>query len=79
MRDRKTDAHRKAAERKLGRRLKPGEDVHHKDENKANNAEDNLEPLSHGAHAAVTNRSRATGLHKLRKALTMHERGEKLY
>ena len=34
--------HRKAAEKKLGRKLKKGEVVHHKDRNKQNNSSDNL-------------------------------------
>jgi hypothetical protein len=37
--------HRINAERKIGRRLKPGEQVHHKDENKHNNEEDNLQVI----------------------------------
>ena len=77
MRDRKSDSHRTIATRAAGRKLAPGEDVHHKDGNKANNTPANLEPLPHGKHAAETNRTR--GLNKLRKALTMHDRGEKLY
>lgn len=34
--------HRWAAERKLGRKLRAGEVVHHKDRNKINNAQSNL-------------------------------------
>jgi len=34
--------HRKVAETKLGRKLIPGEVVHHKDRNKQNNAPNNL-------------------------------------
>jgi hypothetical protein len=34
--------HRWVAEKKLGRRLRPGEVVHHKDRNKLNNSPDNL-------------------------------------
>lgn len=34
--------HRMVAEEKLGRRLKKGETVHHKDENKLNNSPDNM-------------------------------------
>lgn len=37
--------HRVVAERMLGRELKPGEVVHHKDGNKLNNLESNLEVL----------------------------------
>jgi hypothetical protein len=34
--------HRIEAEKKIGRKLKPSEQVHHKDENPQNNAHDNL-------------------------------------
>ncbi|NOZ35667.1 MAG: hypothetical protein GXO80_10265 [Chlorobi bacterium] len=34
--------HRKVVEKKLGRKLKKGEVVHHKDRNKKNNSADNL-------------------------------------
>ena len=39
-------AHRVIMEAKLGRKLRPGEVVHHKDENRLNYSEDNLELLS---------------------------------
>jgi len=45
--------HREVMEDKLGRKLKPGELVHHKDENKLNNDSDNLElstSIKHGKH-----------------------------
>jgi len=45
--------HRQVMEEKLGRKLKPGELVHHKDENKLNNDPDNLElsnSIKHGKH-----------------------------
>lgn len=38
--------HRLVAEQKLGRRLKPGELVHHKNEVKTDNSPDNLEVVS---------------------------------
>lgn len=44
--------HRIEAEKKIGRKLKPGEVVHHKDNNKLNNAHDNLEVLSSQAEHA---------------------------
>lgn len=71
MRDRPTDAHEKVIP------IKEGEIRHHKDEDKSNNAPSNLEPVDRGKHTADHNRAR--GLGKLRKALTMHRRGEKLY
>jgi len=45
-------AHRIVAEQKLGRPLRPGEIVHHEDENKLNAASDNIEVLpSQSEHA----------------------------
>jgi hypothetical protein len=43
--------HRLVAEQKLGRRLMPGELVHHDDEIKGNNAGDNLGPTTRPEHA----------------------------
>lgn len=42
--------HRVIAEKMLGRRLKRGEIVHHKDGDKANNKKSNLEVLTHHEH-----------------------------
>ncbi len=44
--------HRLVAEQKLGRRLLPGEEPHHVDENKQNNHPDNLEILTEAEHRA---------------------------
>lgn len=71
MRDRKSDAHMKVLT------VKPNEVRHHKDENKENNAPDNLEPKDRGKHTSEHNKNR--GLSRLRKSLTMDKRGEKLY
>jgi hypothetical protein len=43
--------HREVLEQKIGRKLKPGELSHHKDDNKLNNDPDNLELTSHSKHA----------------------------
>lgn len=48
--------HRLVAEQKLGRRLTPEEIAHHDDENKSNNAPDNIEPLPSKAHHAAAHR-----------------------
>lgn len=77
MRDRKSDAHRTTTERRLGRKLGPDEIVHHGDEDKSNNSPDNLSVEGRADHTRRHNRTRSLG--KLRKALTMHKRGEKLY
>lgn len=45
-------------EAKLGRKLKPDEDVHHRDGDKLNCDPGNLEALGHAAHGAVSNKQR---------------------
>jgi hypothetical protein len=77
MRDRKSDTHRKVAEKVAGRKLGPNEIVHHKDEDKANNSDANLAVEPRGTHTAAHNRSR--GLSKLRASLRMHRDGKKIY
>ena len=42
--------HRIVAEQKIGRKLKKGEQVHHKDDNRENNNPDNLKVTKSGAH-----------------------------
>ena len=77
MRDRKSDAHRKVAEAKVGRRLRTNEVVHHKDEDKNNNVDTNLEVEGRGAHTAAHNRTRHVS--KLRSSLRMVREKRKLY
>ena len=72
MRDRKSDKHRKIAN------ARPGEDVHHIDGNKENNAQGNLEKKSHSAHSKQT-AGEAPRLRALKRTLTMPARKEKLY
>lgn len=45
--------HRLKVEKKLGRKLRPDEHVHHKDENKDNNNGHNLAPMNRGEHTRV--------------------------
>lgn len=77
MRDRKSDAHRKAGARKAGRELGSNEIVHHKDEDKTNNADTNLEVVPRGKHTSDHNKNRE--LSKLRASLRMVKEGKKLY
>jgi hypothetical protein len=77
MRDRKNDHHRRVVESRLGRKLKTDEVVHHKDEDKTNNADTNLEAEGRGKHTADHNRARP--LSKLRGALRMVRERRKLY
>lgn len=78
MRDRKNDTtHRQIASRAAGRKLTPNEVAHHLDEDKSNNASSNLLVESRSAHTKRHNRTRSLG--RLRKALTMAKRGERLY
>jgi len=77
MRDRKSDAHRKVAEQKVGRKLGPNEIVHHADEDKDNNANDNLTVEERGRHTSSHNRNRHVS--RLRESLRMVHKGRKLY
>lgn len=56
--------HRLVAESKLGRRLLPGEVVHHQDGDKTNNDPSNLEVVDSIAHHAFEHRSVERGLRK---------------
>lgn len=54
--------HRLVAEEKIGRRLLPGEQVHHVDHNKKNNDPANLEVEESAAHHRVAHRRRGASL-----------------
>jgi DNA-binding transcriptional regulator YiaG len=49
----KKDEHRHKVEQKLGRKLSFNEVVHHKDRNKANNSDDNLEIIARADHSRL--------------------------
>lgn len=77
MRDRPNERHRTLTEAELGRKLGRDEIVHHRDEDKANNAKDNREVVPRGKHTSDHNRGR--GLSKLRAALRMVKEKKVLY
>lgn len=77
MRDRKSDAHRQIASRAAGRKLTKGEVVHHLNEDKDDNRKENLAIQPHSKHTATHNRTRHVS--RLRKALAMVKKGERLY
>ena len=78
-RDRKGNDHRKAAELKLGRPIKPGHDIDHRDENKANNNPANLQELPHDEHSKLTGSKGRRSLRAIQKALAMPSQRKKLY
>lgn len=55
--------HRLVAEKKIGRRLLPTEDVHHRDGNKQNNAPENLDVVTRAEHR-FEHREKESGLRK---------------
>lgn len=78
MRDRQDDTtHRANAAGTLGRPLRPGEIVHHRDEDKANSSPANLTVQTRSAHTTQHNQSRT--LSKLRAALRMVRERKKLF
>ena len=80
MRDRKSDTtHRDALSRKLGRPLAPGELADHRDGDKDNNAPANLEVTTRSAHSKRHADPAVKTQMKIKRALTMVRRGEKIY
>lgn len=75
MRDRPSDTHRRVLEAKLGRTLKPNEVADHADEDKTNNAPENLSAQDRGAHTARHNATR--GVSKLHHVLRITQGKEK--
>ena len=71
MRDRKSDKHMTVVP------AGPGMIRHHKNEIKEDNSPDNLGVMARGAHTTLHNKTRELG--KLRKALSMPQRKERLY
>ena len=63
--------HRIVAEGIIGRKLKPGEEVHHKDGNKLNNLPDNLEVVKDRHHHMVFHRKGNKALRMPNEANTM--------
>jgi hypothetical protein len=61
----------------LGRPLEPWEDVHHKDENKANNNPDNLEVKSHGRHTTEHRKGKRGNTKGQKLTLTDDERASR--
>ena len=55
---RRVKKHRHMVEKHIGRRLRPHEDVHHKNGVKTDNRLENLEVLSHSQHSTITNLDR---------------------
>jgi hypothetical protein len=76
MRDRKNENYRDAVP---GGPPGKGKVVHHKDENKANDAPSNLASEDRGAHTAHHKSGVGRRLTKLKRALTMEARREKIY
>ena len=58
--------HRKIIEKKIGRKLKPGEIIHHKDHNPLNNSVSNLEIVTLEEHNIETFKGK-NALYKWRK------------
>lgn len=56
--------HRAILEKHLGRKLLPGEVVHHIDGIKANNAPENLQPLPAGYHSSLLSKAFRSETHK---------------
>ena len=79
MRDRKTDGYRAVAARTLGRPIKPGHDIDHRNSNKEDNSPANLQELPHGVHSSKTGKKENRTLAKLQRALAIGRSERKLY
>lgn len=80
MRDRKNDhVHREVLERKLGRPLRRDEVADHVDEDKTNNAPDNLRVKTRSAHSRDHAKGPARRVSGIRASLRMTKERKKLY
>ena len=79
MSGRKSEQHRRVAEAKLGRKLRPGEDVDHLNEDHSDNSPGNLHVKTHGQHSSTTQSKGRRSLRALRRSLDMVKKGEKSY
>lgn len=78
-RDRKSDQHRRLTQAELGRKLGPNEVVDHVDGDKENNTKMNRRVMSRSEHSRMHASRERKQTDKLRKALTMDRRRERLY
>jgi len=73
------EAHRTAAETKLGRPLRKDEDVHHRDDDKKNFDPANLDVMKHGEHSRLTASKERKAFAELAASLRMFREKKKLY
>ena len=79
MRDRKSDSHRPALERKLGRSLKSNEVADHVNMDKDDNTSANLRPESRSDHSKRHGTSAAKRTALITKALKGVQKHERMY
>jgi endogenous inhibitor of DNA gyrase (YacG/DUF329 family) len=68
---RSSSEHRRVMEKHLGRRLKKSEIVHHKDENRRNNAVSNLQVMTRAEHMRIHAKGASWNLKQARRLLAM--------